>query len=111
MAHTPQSVRDASRDGGSPSRVVVSVQVPDGCVAPFKASVAFSPETAEEFEQVVEACGGPAAFTPVSNFVFAVVDGGMVHLQRPRAVAELRPIRDPFMDEFDKRIAAAKAAL
>jgi hypothetical protein len=101
---------DVSRDGAeASSRVVASVEVPAGCPRP-KTVLMFEPETAVEFDAVVEACGGPAEFSVIGGFAYVRLDETtMAHLYRP-AGAVLAPVHDPFMAEFDERCRAARAA-
>jgi hypothetical protein len=99
---------DEPRDGaGSSSRVVASVQVPDGCPTP-KVSVSFEPKTVLEFEAVVDACGGAAKFSTCMDFAFADVEGGRVHLHRPKD-REPVVVLDPFMQAFGNRIRIEQA--
>lgn len=104
MQETPHGVPDdVSRDSvDALSRVVVRVQVPAGCPQP-KVTATFEPDTVEEFEAIVDACGGAAMFTGCADFAFAEVDGGRVHLQRPKD-REPVVVRDPFMQAFGTRI-------
>lgn len=89
--------------------ITVEVTAPDGLPA-LKASLFAHPETAEEFDAVVDAMGGPAAFRYYRDSNFATADlndGGSLYLYQPKSAdAEVRVTRYPFLAEFAERISA-----
>jgi hypothetical protein len=92
------------------SSISVHVDAPEGLPKPF-VSLSYKPATTDEFEQLVEALGGPSAFRLSYNGsgAFVMFDDGttLVHVEAPTDAEPAKPARHPFMQAFEQRIKAA----
>jgi hypothetical protein len=58
---TPIIPADTGREGSTVPSISVHVDAPEG-LPPHSVTVIYKPATADEFERIVEAAGGPLAF-------------------------------------------------
>lgn len=88
-----------------PEQITVTVDTPPG-LSKARVTVAFEPETVEEFDAIVEATGGAHKYRVYGgDMAFGTLAGGVaVHLHMPRMV-QPAPVPEPpsFMREFAKR--------
>jgi hypothetical protein len=92
-----------------PSRISVSVDAPEGLPEPH-VTLGYRPATADEFERIVDACGGPAEFKVGygGDAVYVLRDDGTyIRVQAPKDVEPAKPAAHPFITAFDERIKAA----
>jgi hypothetical protein len=89
--------------------ISVHVDAPEG-LPPHSVTVIYKPATADEFERIVEAAGGPLAFRALGDFAYATLDGGVtIHLFEPKDAAPPAPAPHPFMQAFAERIGECRA--
>lgn len=102
-------VAGTGADAAAVERIKVTVDVPAGLPS-HGVGIFFKPETTAEFEAIVDACGGPAAFSHVyGNEAYASIAGATtVYLTQPK---DAKPVERPapFMDRFKERVAEARA--
>lgn len=92
-----------------PSRISVRVDAPEGLPEPH-VTIRYRPATADEFERIVEACGGPAEFEVgySGDAVYVLCDDGTyIYVDAPKDAEPPRPAPHPFIAAFGERIKAA----
>jgi hypothetical protein len=97
------------REYHMPSQISVRVDAPEGLPEPH-VTLGYRPATADEFERIVEACGGPVEFKVGygGDFVYVLRDDGTyIHVQAPKDAELAKPAAHPFIAAFGERIKAA----
>lgn len=92
------------------SDITVKVTAPDGLPAPTL-SLSFKPETAEQFEAIVDACGGALEFKigyGGDSVYTHLADKTYVHVEPPKDAQPVRPVKNPFIAAFERRQREAK---
>jgi hypothetical protein len=93
------------------SQISVRVDAPEGLPTPW-VTLSYEPATTDEFERIVEACGGPGAFRLGygRDSVGVVRDDGIyIHVEAPKDAALPKPDPHPFIAAFAERIKASKS--
>jgi hypothetical protein len=74
----------------------------------IRVTVFADPQTTEEFERIVQACGGPGRFQTDRAFAWADIPGGQVIVNWPLDAPKWKPT-NPFAEQFEARARAARA--
>lgn len=86
------------------SEITVAVSAPKSIPAP-SVVLTFRPATVDEFDAIVEACGGVLTFGRLNDFVYGRIGEAQVHVNFPSELAPL-PVDTPsarFGLDFDRR--------